>query len=292
MAAQVSSGIGNSTILAAKVFAQKFQNLKGSSALLSEIIRDRIVGYPADFEDDRFVPFADIDTGLNGYPLKGDPLPRNHEIIPNLTPENLQENVQERAETFRPLMSLVSTATATFSFQGNCDPNETDPSKPAYSKNCTDVNNDPKFGGAIHPVPTLAGLAEKANDLGIFLKPLFEADQSIMQIHVHFFNSGAGAVLSFPSVRANASTSYISLGCDWMRRNNNYTTRPFAGEAEIARCHPEGMEVPIRLYNPMEREFCIDQALHSGKIRIYGPYIDVARGLWRLTIGQAVFDRK
>lgn len=289
---QVSSGLGSATIQAAKIFSLKFQNLKGSAALLGEIIRDRIVGYPTDFEDDRYVPFVDIDTGRNGYPLRGNPLPRNHEIIPNLTPETLHEHVQERAEIFRPLMSLVSTATASFCFQGNCDPNETDPTKPTYSDNCTIVNNDPKFGGAIHRVPTLAGLAQKAYDLGIFLKPLFEADQSIMQIHVYFFNSAAGAVLSFPSIRVNSSMTYVSTGCEWMRQDNMITTRPFGGDEEIARCHPEGTEVPIRLYNPMEREFCRDQALHPGKIRIHGPYIDVGRGLWRLTIGQAVFDRK
>ena len=77
-----------------------------------------------------------------------------------------------------------------------------------------------------------------------------------------------------------------------MRKTNIYTTRPYGGDEEIARCHPEGTEVPIGLYNPMEREFCGDQASHAGKIRIHGPYIDVSRGLWRLTIGLAVFDRK
>ncbi len=289
---QVIVGLGDSKIQVAKIFAQKFQTLKGSTALLSEIIRDRIVGYPDEFADDRHVPFIDMETGQNAYPLRGAPLPRDFEVDLNLTPETMKENTQERADALLQFSSVLSTASAAFVFQGNCDPSEKDPEGTAYFENCTAANNDPRLGGVIHPVPTLAGLAEKANDIGIFLKALFEAEPSVMQLHVHFFNSGAGAVLSFPGFRADSASTYVSAGCEWMRESNPSTGRPFGGEEEIARCHRKGSEVPIRRYNPMERELCHDQVLNPGKIRIYGPYLDVIWGLWRLTIGQAVFDRK
>jgi hypothetical protein len=230
---QVHEGLGQSKLQTSNLFTQKFQTLRGSAALLSEIIRDRIVGYPDNFADDQNVPFVDSETGRNAYPIKGDPLPRDFEVVPNLTPENIVENTQERANVLRRYENVLSTISASFFFQGNCDPNQTNPNGPAYLQNCTAANNDPLLGGIPHPTPTLAGLSEKANDLGIFLKPLWEAEPTVMQISVYFFNSGAGAVLSFPSFHAEFKSDYMSSGCDWMREINPYTGRPFGGDDEM-----------------------------------------------------------
>jgi hypothetical protein len=289
---QVIAGLAELEVETASIFSQKFQTLKGSGAMLSEIIRDRIVGYPDEFEDDRHVPFKDRETGQNAYPLRGPPLPRDYEVVPNWSPETMKEHTQERAEALLPYIDSLSTSSASFFFQGNCDPDETDLLGPGYLENCTAANNDARSGGAINQGPTLAGLEQKSNDIGLFLKPLFEAEPSVMQLGVYFFNSGAGASLLFPSLRLNSATKYRSSGCDWMRETNPYTGLPFGGDEEMARCHPEGSEVPIRYYNPMERDFCRDQVLHPGEIRVFGPYLDGVWGQWRITIGQAVFDRK
>jgi len=289
---RILSGISNHEIVIGKIVSQKFQTIKGSSALLSEIIRDRIVGYPDQFEDDRHVPFRDMDTEQNRYPLNAATLPLDFEFQPNLTPDTLREQTQEREKLFGEYADFFTTASSTFFFQGNCDPNQDDETGPGYLKNCTAANNDPRTGGVIHPVGTLSGLADKSNDIGIFLKPLFEAEPSVMQFSVYFFNSGAGATLTFPGARAETRRSYKSDGCEWMREENPYTGEPYGSDEEIGRCAPKGTIVPSRLFNPMEREFCRDQALFPKEIRIYGPFFDEFWGEWRISLGQAVFDRR
>jgi hypothetical protein len=289
---QVTAGLADTEFQIARIISMKFQTIKGSAALLSEIIRDRIVGYPNQFEDDRHVPFLDIETGEKRYPLIGPRLPRDFEILPDWTTETDREHIQERAEPFYRYSDFLSTASSVFFFQGNCDPNQDDPTGPGYLKNCTAANNDPQTGGVIHPVATLSGLADKSNDIGIFLKPLFEAEPNVIQVNVYFFNSGAGAVLAFPGARIDENGHYVSSGCEWMREINPFTGLPFGGQDEIDRCRPAGTKVSPRLHNPMEREFCRDQALHPGEVRLHGPFLDKLWGEWRIAIGQAVFDRK
>jgi hypothetical protein len=289
---QVRVDLGYTEIHIARIFSKKFQTLRGSAALLSEIVRDRIVGYPDEFEDDRHVPFRDMETGRNRYPLNGAKLPRDFEILPNWTPETLAEHIQERAEVMARYSDAVTTASSVFFFQGNCDPNQEDPSSPGYLENCTAANNDLLTGGVIHPVATLSSLAAKADDIAIFLKPLFEVEPNVMQLSVNFFNSGAGAVLAFPGTRFDTLGHYTSSGCEWMREVNPFTGVPFGGDEEIMRCSPSGTNVSLRFFNPMEREFCSDQARHPGEVRFFGPFLDQFSGDWRLTIGQAVFDRK
>lgn len=78
-----------------------------------------------------------------------------------------------------------------------------------------------------------------------------------------------------------------------MREKNPNTDLPYGTEEEIARCHPNGTRVPGREYNPLERQWCRDQALNPFKAVIVGPYLDAfINDLWLLTIGKAVFDRK
>ena len=289
---RVTASLAETEIQVARIFSKKIQRIKGSAVLLSEIIRDRIVGYPNQFEDDRYVPFLDLDTGRNQYPLRGAILPRDFEILLNLMPETIREHTQERAESLSRYSDFISTASSVFFFQGNCDPNQDDPTGPGYLKNCTMANNDSRTGGVIHPVPTTSGLAKKANDISIYLKPLFEAEPDVMQHNVYFFNSGAGAVLTFPGARMDTRGDYISDGCEWMGEINPFTGLAFGGNDAIARCTPVGNIVSPPFYNPMERSFCQDQALHPGEVRIHGPFVDKFWGEWRILVGQAVFDRK
>eukprot|EP00934_Nitzschia_sp_Nitz4_P003356 Nitzschia sp. Nitz4//scaffold43_size134323//100713//106351//NITZ4_003315-RA/size134323-augustus-gene-0.225-mRNA-1//1//CDS//3329551996//3346//frame0 len=288
---QVLAGLQKSEFQVAELFTIKFQNLRGSSALLAEIVRDRIVDYPNNFDEGQSVPFFDIETGESVYPLEGEPLPRDFEVVSNWSPDTMEEHAQERADSLLYLAGLYSTTAAMFTFQGNCDPNETDPSGAGYLEGCTEAHNDAELGGVINTVATLPGLAKAANDIGILMKPLWEAEESAFQLNVFFFNNGTGATVTFPSFRGHSAVRYVSAGCEWMRTTNPYTGRPYGGDEQIARCRPAGTVVPIRYYNPMEREFCQDQVLNPGKIRIFGPYIDGALGQWRLSLGQATYDR-
>jgi hypothetical protein len=288
---QLIENLQTSGLLMARIFSMRFTNLRSSSSLLAEVIRDRIVGYPNDFADDRFVPFTDIETGERKYPLKANLLPRDWQLISNLNQENLPEHVQERIDVFSPFVGVMTTASAVFAFQGNCNPNHTSPSMPGYFPFCTDDNNNATLGGMINPTPTLAALEQKAADIAVFIKPIWEAEPSAMQAGVFFHNSGAGAYVGYPTFHANGAGFYISAGCEWMRELNAYTSKPFGTEEEIARCSPAGTQVGLRLYNPMEREFCADQARHPGEIRMFGPFLSTSFNMWRLTVGKAVFDR-
>lgn len=290
---QLIDNLQTSGLLMARIFSQRFTNLRTSSTLLVEVVRDRIVGYPNEFADDRYVPFIDTETGTRQYPLKANLLPRDWQIIPNVNLDNLLEHVQqERVEFFSPVVNFMSTASAQFSFAGNCNPEHTTPNMPGYFPLCTDDYNNATLGGMINPTPTLAALEQKAADIGVFMKPIWESEPSAMQAGVYFHNSGAGAYLGYPSFHASSAQFYNSSGCEWMRELNNYTNKPFGTEEEIARCNPSGSQVPMRLYNPMERKFCADQALHPGKSRIFGPYLSPLLGQWRISIGKAVYDRK
>jgi hypothetical protein len=289
---QAIEGLRGSTVESADLFSKKFEQLRGSAALLVEIVRDRIVGYPNEYEDDQNVPFVDMETGKNKYPLRGPKLPRDFEVRSNWSPDTIAEHAQERAAPLARFVGIMSTRSAQFSFQGNCNPADIDPNGPGYLENCTDANNDPSLGGVLHPVKTLAGLEQPASDISLFLKPLWESEPSAVMTSVYFHNSGAGAILSFPSFPSLTAINYTSAGCEWMRERNPYTGEPYGSDEEIARCSPAGSDVPIRRYNPMERLFCHDQVLHPEEVRIFGPYLDSVWGQWRLTVGQAVYDRK
>jgi len=278
------------------ILDQKMESLRGSASLLTEIVRDRIVGYPNDgWEEDIHVPFIDRDTGKRRYPLKAKLLPRDWQITPNLRDvESLTEHIQERAtyKGFQPYIDTFNTETAIFLFQGNCDPNQNNANESGFYPFCSNDYNNATIGGAINPTPTLAGLEQKAADIGVFLKAIFEAEPLAVSVSVIFFNSGAGASLFYPSEIVSFQSQYTSAGCDWMRNNNSYTGRPFGTQEEINRCSPAGFSFSMRQYNGMEREWCSDQALHPGEVRIYGPFSDANQKKWSLMIGKGVFDRR
>ena len=296
--AQIDAILQESGVLTGDILDKKMNHLRGSVSLLVEIVRDRIVGYPNDgWEDDIHVPFVDRETGRGTYPLKADLLPRDFTMKSNLDLSNstkLREQLQERAETYNatPFLFIWNTESAMFNFQGNCDPNLTDPNDLGFYPFCTDENNDASLGGKLNPTETLAPLEQKAADIGIFTKIIFEAQPLAHSVGVQFVNSGAGAGVQFPSFAATPGLEFISSGCDWMREINTLTGRPYGTEEEINRCTPEGMRSTIREYNGLERLWCADQALNPGETRIFGPYAGATWLSWRLTIGRAVFDRR
>jgi hypothetical protein len=185
---------------------------------MAELVRDRIVGYPeAGWEEDMYVPFVDNETGTNKYPLRAKPLRMDFEIEQNINEENAFEHVQERSYWLR-ILPPGSSANASFFMQGVCDPAETNPKALTYYENCTVANNDVETGGVLQPTSTSKGLYEKAAELGILLKPLFESQAEIILAGVYFTNSGAGSYVQYPgNVRNSSWSPYISSGCDWMK---------------------------------------------------------------------------
>jgi hypothetical protein len=245
---QLTRKLENNSKYAAKTLSDYIDNLEKMVQLTVEIVQDRIVNYPFDgWEEDLYVPFRDMDSGTNKYPLKSPLLPLDWEVVANVNESNLDEHFQERAkwaESFFPVSSLPS-----YFFQGVCDPKETNVSSHHYYKNCTDANNDWRTGGVVAPTRSSKGLYEKAEDIGILLKPIFEAHEDLFLIGVYFRNSGAGSFVQYPGPSTTwgaLSRQYVSAGCDWMRNINPHNGRPFGTDEEIARCRPNGTVVDHR----------------------------------------------
>lgn len=220
---QIVSQLKTNNKYVAGTFTEFSSNFETALLLVREILTNCIVGYPeSGWEDDRFVPFPDMDTGENIYPLKSKPLPLDWEIDLNINESNKVEHLQERARLF-DTFPAVSTSSASYFMQGICDPNEFNSSSVSYYENCTVENNNVTTGGAIKPTATNLGLYQKSADLGIFLKPVYESHPEILQIAIYFHNSGAGSVLRYPGGIglsfdvSDQSSTYVSAGCDWMR---------------------------------------------------------------------------
>ena len=329
MRQEVIDSISNSSLRAADTLSQELDHLRGTVALIAEIVRDRIAGYPqSGWDEDLFVPFPTYPnevTGVQGnqqenqYPLKSPLLPRDWNVPLNVNSSNYEEHALELfvllhqqqhehhagASFAEHALPRLSTASAVYSFQGTCDPSaaETDPT---YYPNCTGANNNGTTGGVVWPTPTSSGLEQRAADIGVFLKPIWESRNDILQVSVHFVNEGAGSMVHFPSfVHQNSDNAYESIGCDWLYENKNPRTgRPFLTEAQTAKCKPNGTSVPRREANPLETDWCRDQALHPDETRFYGPFQDEffrSGGLeadqgedihvWVVRAGRAIFDR-
>lgn len=321
MSQEVIHSISNSSRYAAETFSQDLDHLRGTVAVMVEIVRDRIANYPREgWEDDSRVPFVTADGGRR-YPLQSPLLPRDWNVTNNVNGDNKDEHLQElfnlmlkqhdpnqnhgRDEHFQPRLSTVHAA---YSFQGNCDPSVHEPSDPRYYKGCTKEHNNGTSGG-IRPTPTSAGLEQKAADIGTLLKPVWESRPDLLQVSVHFVNDGAGSMLHFPSfVHSNEAQPYQSIGCDWLVENlNPYTNKPFLTKEQVEQnCHPKGEWVRPRDFNPLEQEWFRDQVLHPDDTRFFGPQVDefFTRGaltssrhaghevfFWVMRVGRAIFDR-
>jgi hypothetical protein len=291
MRAQVIASLAESSEFVADTITAYLHALEGNVQLVVEATSERIVGYPNEgYEDDRHVPFNDSVSGSNKYPLKSPPPPLDWDINVNVNSLNAEEHMQERAGLFRQFQ--ISSESASYFIQGACDPSVSNSSSLRYYQNCTEANNNMETGGVIAPTNTNKWIYEKAADLVVFLKPLYEANPSIILNGVYFHNSGAGATIDYPGyVRIGNGKPYVSEGCDWMREINPRSLQPFATEEEIARCHPAGSLVHQREYNPVERPWFKDFVLNSGEVRLFGPYRAYGEGLSIITFGRAIFDR-
>jgi hypothetical protein len=242
---QIKNKLSANSRYVAKTLNNYIENLDKMLQLTVEIVQDRIVNYPFEgWEEDLYVPFLDMDSGTNKYPLKSPLLPLDWQVVANVNESNLDEHFQERAEWAKNLFPVASIPS--YFFQGICDPKETNITGHFYYENCTDANNDWRTGGVVAPTPTSKGLYEKAADIGPLLKPIFETHEDLSIVGVYFKNSGAGSMVQYPGPSTywgSMSLPYISAGCDWMRKTNPHTGSPFATEEEISRCRPNGTNV-------------------------------------------------
>jgi hypothetical protein len=185
--------------------------------LVTEIVQDRIVGYPeAGWEEDYYVPFFDRESARNKYPLNSSLLPMDWDIDMNINSKNIEEHLQGRTWA-KDIASSFSSRPSYF-MQGVCDPSATNAIDLTYYENCTSANNDYDTGGVIAPTTTSKGLYEKAADIGILLKPIFEAVPDLAFMGVYFYNSGAGSLVEYPGNNfPTTGQPYNSEGCEWMR---------------------------------------------------------------------------
>jgi hypothetical protein len=284
----------SSQIIAESLTAQ-LNHLKGLPAILTEVTRDRFIGYPdhPGYDNDTLVAFVDHQSGKNVYPLKARKfLPLNWEFdILEITEENASEYLNGREHWFDN--DDVGTSSACMMFQGNCNPELKDPAKKGYFPNCTIANNDHSGGGIIQPTSVYKSIYEKSSDYATaVLKPLFESHDVVKSVGIYFANDGAGASVYYPPVTVDGTYKYTSAGCNWLLQPNPFLPSKTIGTNEmVSRCQPNGTDVETYFYNPLERDWCREQALDPSKVQIYGPYEDAFSPYLVMTVGQAVYDK-
>jgi HAMP domain-containing protein len=256
--------------------------------IMYEATQDRFAGYPNESDDK--VPFFDVDSQTRKYPISAQPLPLDWQIEQYMNEKgNFEEHFQNRDYYNN---RTVSTASGMFFMQGACDPSITDIYADTFWQNCTDANNDISTGGVVAPSLMTEHIHRKAKDLTPLLKALFESREEIRDLGVYFANSGAGASVSFPYYPLPGSSTYVSVGCDWMNETNPRDASRMIGTQEmIGMCHPAGEEVSTRLYNPLERGWCRDQALSPDRLLFATGRNAWENDEWLFSVGRAVYDR-
>mmetsp|Transcript_5640 Transcript_5640/g.11678 ORF Transcript_5640/g.11678 Transcript_5640/m.11678 type:complete len:1810 (-) Transcript_5640:117-5546(-) len=294
MKRQIHTNLVGSTIATAQVFAKFSENYDGVVEQMAELVMDRIVGYPEPgWEEDEFVPFFDTRSQTNRYPIKADPLPLEWRISFDITEQNKANVIPHREHWFENVRHISTYSTGTFFMQGQCDPDMTRPEWITYYRNCAPENNNITTGGAVSPTTTAHGLYKKSGELALLLRPLFEANDYAILMGMYYVNSGSGAVVHYPGAMSNGlSGGYISNGCDWMKKENPFTGKPYGTDEFMARCHPKGEVVNGRDYNVNEREWFQYIVEHRGAIVWYGPFTAAGSPIALMTIGKAVYDRR
>jgi hypothetical protein len=255
---------------------------------LHQATQDRFEGHPN--PTDEHVPFFDINSGTNIYPVRGPAMPLEWDISPNVNESNFEEHLQSRQKLYenRP----VDTRTAGFFMQGACNPLETNTSGDAYWPNCTTANNDIATGGVVVPSNQTELYYRKGGDMVPILRAVFEQYDVIGEVGLYFLNNGAGATIIYPQYIVSTQSTYVSTGCDWLLASNPYDPSRTIGTEEMAKkCRKEGEEVSSRLYNPMERGWCRDQASNPHKIFIDAFEDAFNPGTWILVLGRSIYDR-
>lgn len=286
---QVVRNLLESSRYLAEEFSGYVDSVAGTSQLLVEISRDRIVGYPEEgWEDDRFVPFFDMESQSNVYPFNHSDLVLDWAVDVNINDDNAEEHLQER--TYWAKVFGLSTSPVFF-MSGSCEPGAANTSL-GYHPKCSEESNNIETGGIIVPSEHTRHLYEKGAEIGALLKPLYEAEADIVLVGLYLRNAGSGAVVYYPGLSRDGSMDpYTSIGCSWMAETNPYTGRPFAPTEERVKCHPAGTLVHQREYNPMERRWCREMVLNPDRVIWYGPFLANDGGIPLLMVGRAVFDR-
>ena len=263
----------------AQTLEQKYL-LFDAVSIIKEATQDRFEGYPKASDDD--VPFTDIYSGSRKYPLSSEELLEiewNFEETVN--EENYEEHLQSRWDFYG---SAATTAKAAFLMQGICDPAaewDTD----TYWPNCTNANNDILTGGIVAPSETTEIIYRKGSDIVPLLKGLFEAREEIRDLGLYFINNGAGASISYPQYTLSTNNTYTSVGCEWMKEPNPYNkSKPIGTQAMIDLCHEKDKNVSNRVYNPMERQWCIEQAKNPDKNHVFVYEDGWKAGTWLVSL--------
>jgi hypothetical protein len=245
---QIKDRLSSNSRYVAEAFEGYLDGMHGTVQIISELVRDRIVGYPnAGWETDQYVPFRDMITNRNRYPLQSSSLiSLDWNVTPNVNPSNAAEHFPGRPSLLQITTPMASTPT--YFFQGSCDPDENNVTSPKYFPNCTEANNNINTGGSVRPTESHGALYEKAADIGVLLKAVFEAQYDISLAGFYFKNQGAGSIVSYPGhIWGTLNEPYVSSGCKWMLQNTNpYTNRSFATVQEVARCQRSGTKVSNR----------------------------------------------
>ena len=268
-------------------------NLNNAINIIKEAVNDRFEGYPVD--SDNHIPFLDMDTNSRIYPINGesmDILKLDWQIEPNVNESNYMEHFQsqERWEYLKP--KRASTANGGFLFQGICDPNVTNSSRNTYWPNCSIANNNISSGGVISPSNTAKQIYRKGSDIIPLMKAVFEAHLDLEEIGLYFANSGSGATITFPGYPLLENATYESIGCEWMNAINPYDKEKTIGTQEmIDRCRKEGEVVESRIYNPMERGWCRDQALYPDQLDFSIVQNAFNNSQWVISQGKGIYDR-
>ena len=198
--------------------SQIFDSFEEISSIVVEVTKDRFADYPyhAGYDtDDLTVPFFDIDSQSNVYPLNNSIHSKTLKLDWETTTNgNSMHGIFQGNNDNESLMH-VSTSHASFFMQGQCDQSVSEPGKEGYYENCTDANNNVFTGGVVRPTKTNYQLYRGSADLAFILKPLYEFHyRDVTLIGVYFANSGAGAYVEFPSKKISAISTYESIGCD------------------------------------------------------------------------------
>jgi hypothetical protein len=260
--------------------------------LVHDVIQDRFEGYPNPSDDE--VPFFDMETETNIYPIIGEPMPIRWDVQNNTNEDNYEEFVDSRWKYFKNIS--VDTTNAGFSFQGSCDPSETNSSGRSYGSNCTFANNNITTGGVVAPSEETEMYHRKGSDLVPILRALFETREQIREIHISFLNNGAGATITYPQYALSHQLNYISDGCEWLLSQNPLLSRnpnkdgKIGNEKMLQNCHKKNETVSNFQYNAMERKWCRDQALSPNLIHIQ-TVVDAQTNEYLIQIGKSVYDR-
>ena len=258
--------------------------------LIEEATMDRFDGYPDPTDDN--VPFKDMITQKNIYPIVGQPMPLEWNVTPNVNKDNYEEFVGRERWSFyekRP----VDTSNGAFSFQGLCDPDDLDPMSDFYLPNCTEANNEIRTGGVVAPSSMTEVYHRKGSDLVPLLRTLFESREVIRDVGFGFMNEGAGAFINYPQYATSSQSSYVSQGCDWLLSPNPYApSRTIGSEDMIKNCRKSGETVNSRLYNNLERQWCREMALKPELIQASAWEDAWSPGDWILILGKGVYDRR